>query len=120
MALTEDGARKREEGGRFPQPPPSTAGYRMSPTLVEEPLVSLFTRLLLLVEISTEVSFVSLDSRPPPFLDSPIMRLNPNRIQTSSEIKVHLEPNLPPPFEVLFCAGTKNHYLSPDTYPQLI
>ena len=66
MALPEDGARKREEGGRFPQPPPSTAGYRMWPTLVEEPLVSLFTILLLLVEISTEVSFVSLDSRPPP------------------------------------------------------
>ena len=62
-----DGAVKREGRGRFPQPPPSTAGYRLWPTLVEEPLVSLFKILLLLVEISTEVSFVSLDSRPPPF-----------------------------------------------------
>ena len=83
MALAADGAVKREGGGRFPQPPPLTGGNRMWPTLVEEPLVSLFTILLLLVEISTEVSFVSLDSRPPPFLDSPIMRLNSNRIQAS-------------------------------------
>ena len=55
MALAGAGAVKREGRGRFPQPPPSTAGNRMWPTLVEEPLVSLFTILLLLVEISTEV-----------------------------------------------------------------